>query len=286
MATVNLGGYDPNTGWPPDDSTGVNWDPDVDIPGQFGRGGFYGAPRLTAPASGPPPGVSLSGPGGARSHWSDVVPPTSQPLRSGVSPTVRTGPGPYTDATTPQGGGGGLFQSPIELPASIFRRRRSRYCSGSPQAGLRLAGNTANPGARSFRLTRESMPVRAADSMSASLSALLTSANPRPTMCGPKRRLPAPSLAGRLRRLQPLQLRRRRRWECRGLATTMAGLQELLSARRRPRSLRFGLRISAAPDPLRFGSNRISAPTIRSSRFRIGPMRRLKAAVAAAAGLP
>ena len=114
-------GYDPNTGWPSDDSTDINWDSDVDIPGQFGRGGFRFNPRLTAPASGPPPGISLSGPGGAAATGGpDVVPPTSQPLRSGVSPTVRTGPGPYTDATTPQGGGGGLFSRLSSFLPSIF----------------------------------------------------------------------------------------------------------------------------------------------------------------------
>ena len=110
MATVNLGGYDPNTGWPPDDSTGVNWDPDTDIPGQFGRGGFRTAPRLTGPATGPPPGVSLSGPGGAAApNGPNVVPPTNTPLRPGASPALRPGGyGPATDGV-PGGGGGGLF---------------------------------------------------------------------------------------------------------------------------------------------------------------------------------
>ena len=114
MAAVNLGGYDPNTGWPPDDSTGVNWDPDTDIPGQFGRGGFRTAPRLTGPATGPPPGVSLSQ-GDPRLGYSvgqngpDVVPPTNTPLRPGASPAIRPGGyGPATDAV-PGGGGGGLF---------------------------------------------------------------------------------------------------------------------------------------------------------------------------------
>ena len=120
MAVRAPGDYDPSTGWPPDDSTDINWDSDVDIPGQFGRGGFRTAPRLTAPASGPTPGISLSGPGGAAATGSpDVVPPTSQPLRSGVSPTVRTGAGPYTDATTPQGGGG-LFSRLSSFLPSIF----------------------------------------------------------------------------------------------------------------------------------------------------------------------
>ena len=121
MATVNLGGYDPNTGWPPDDSTGVNWDPDTDIPGQFGKGGFRTAPRLTAPASGPPPGVSLSGPGGAAAPTGpDVVPPTNTPLRPGASPAIRPGGyGPATDAV-PAGGGGGLFSRLAGFLPSIF----------------------------------------------------------------------------------------------------------------------------------------------------------------------
>ena len=66
MAVRAPGDYDPNTGWPPDDSTGVNWQNDVDLPGQFGPGGFRASPKLTAPASGPPPGMSLAAPG---SNW-------------------------------------------------------------------------------------------------------------------------------------------------------------------------------------------------------------------------
>ena len=96
MAAVNLGGYDPDTGWPPDDSTGVNWDPDTDIPGQFGRGGFRTAPRLTGPASGPPPGVSLSGPGGTPTNAAGMSPhidPTTG------QPEMLTGPGGVVEKT-------------------------------------------------------------------------------------------------------------------------------------------------------------------------------------------
>ena len=96
MAAVNLGGYDPNTGWPPDDSTGVNWDPDVDIPGQFGKGGFYGAPRLTAPASGPPPGVSLSGPGGTPTNAAGMSPHIDPATGQ---PEMLTGPGGVVEKT-------------------------------------------------------------------------------------------------------------------------------------------------------------------------------------------
>ena len=122
MAVRSIGGYDPNTGWPPDDSTGVQWDPDTDIPGQFGRGGFRSAPQLTAPASGPPPGVSLSGPGGAAAPTGpDVVPPTNAPLRPGASPAIRPGGfGPATDATIPSGGGGGLFSRLTGFLPSLF----------------------------------------------------------------------------------------------------------------------------------------------------------------------
>ena len=76
-------GYDPNTGWPPDDSTGIPWGDDTALPGSFqgggagfGPGGFQGSPRLTAPASGPPPGMSLSANpgGGAAAVPGDVFP--------------------------------------------------------------------------------------------------------------------------------------------------------------------------------------------------------------------
>ena len=114
MAVRAPGDYDPNTGWPPDDSTGVNWQNDVELPGSFqgggagfGPGGFQGSPRLTAPASGPPPGMSLSNGGGSGASVSpEVIPPTSSPLRPGASPAIRTpGFGPATDATVSKGGG-------------------------------------------------------------------------------------------------------------------------------------------------------------------------------------
>jgi hypothetical protein len=82
LAVRAPGDYDPNTGWPPDDSTGVNWQNDVDLPGQFGPGGFRASPKLTAPVSGPPPGMSL---------------PTTQ-----AAPTNAAGMGPHIDPTTGQ----------------------------------------------------------------------------------------------------------------------------------------------------------------------------------------
>ena len=99
-------GYDPNSGWPPDDSTRNVWDNDVDLRGyQFGRGGFHLNPRLIGPASGPAPGVSLS----ANPHGDgpsspiipdEVIPPNTRP----IAPNRQVGPftgGSATDATFP-----------------------------------------------------------------------------------------------------------------------------------------------------------------------------------------
>ena len=115
MPTRPLGtGYDPNSGWPADDSTSIPWDSDVDLSGQFGPGGFAPNPKLTGPATGPPPGVSLSGPGGVGGNPTPNIDanlsarpaPASGPQFSGPQnpplrnpPAVRTGPGPYTDVT-------------------------------------------------------------------------------------------------------------------------------------------------------------------------------------------
>lgn len=116
MATRPLGtGYDPNSGWPTDDSTGNSWDSDVDLTGygNFGPGGFAPNPKLTGPATGTPPGLSLSGPGGnADSLTARPATPADaaamrgpqmssgpQNLRPGMSPAIRNGPGPYTDAS-------------------------------------------------------------------------------------------------------------------------------------------------------------------------------------------
>ena len=104
------GGYDTATGWPPDESTGVEFQNDVEIPGQFkgggagfgwgdtdlpgqyGPGGFRGSPRITAPAIGPPPGTSLSavpGGGGAPAQGGpDIFGPQNRaiPLNKSVGP--------------------------------------------------------------------------------------------------------------------------------------------------------------------------------------------------------
>ena len=97
MAVRAPGDYDPNTGWPPDDSTGIPWGDDIELPGSFqgggagfGPGGFQGSPRLTAPASGPPPGMSLSANpgGGAAAVPGDVFPPTN----STIPPHKSVGP--------------------------------------------------------------------------------------------------------------------------------------------------------------------------------------------------
>ena len=111
MAVRAPGDYDPNTGWPPDDSTDVPWQNDVELPGQFkgggagfGPGGFQGNPRLTAPAAGPPPGISLSanphGDGPTPITPDEVIPPSSRPIAPNKSVGPFTG-GTSTDATFP-----------------------------------------------------------------------------------------------------------------------------------------------------------------------------------------
>ncbi len=98
-------GWDPNSGWAPDDSTGVQWDPDVDIPGQFqgggagfGPGGFQGSPKLTAPAAGPPPGMSLSAnPGGSAPTNAAGMSPHIDPTTG--QPEMLTGPGGLVEKT-------------------------------------------------------------------------------------------------------------------------------------------------------------------------------------------
>jgi hypothetical protein len=129
------GGYDPNTGWPPDDSTGVNWQNDVDLPGQFGPGGFQGSPKLTAPASGPPPGMSLAAPG---SNWDprnwfkadptatfEAGKPMGQIAAGGAVPSILGGGGnPYWRGAI--AAGGVLTPTPAETgefnPAMITGR--------------------------------------------------------------------------------------------------------------------------------------------------------------------
>jgi hypothetical protein len=120
MGVRVMGGYDTATGWPPDDSTGVEFQDDVEIPGQFrgggagfrwgdtdlpgkyGPGGFRVSPRITPPVTGAQ-GTSLSGVprgGGAPAQGGpDIFGPQRQNLRPGMSPAVRTGPGASTDAT-------------------------------------------------------------------------------------------------------------------------------------------------------------------------------------------
>lgn len=124
-------GYDPATGWPPDDSTGVGWQNDVELPGKFpfrwgntdlpgqfrgggqgfgwgdttlpdnfGPGGFRGSPKLVANPAGPPPGVSLSGPGGSSAAVpGDVIPPTNSTIPNNKSV------GAFTGGTSTENGG-------------------------------------------------------------------------------------------------------------------------------------------------------------------------------------
>ena len=132
------GGYDPNTGWPPDDSTGVNWQNDVelpgkfkgggagfgwgdtDLPGNFGPGGFQGSSRLTAPAAGPPPGISLSNGGGGSpaAGGPTVVPPTN----STIPPHKSVGP--FTGGTSTENMPGSNWD-----PRTLTPRPASPRCS-------------------------------------------------------------------------------------------------------------------------------------------------------------
>ena len=109
MALKTFGsGWDPNSGWAPDDSTDVPWQSETDLPGQFqgggagfGPGGFQGSPRLTGPASGPPPGISLSAnPGGGSAPATGgpgIFPPTNSTIPTNKSVGPFTG-GTATDA--------------------------------------------------------------------------------------------------------------------------------------------------------------------------------------------
>jgi hypothetical protein len=135
VAVKAPGDYDPNTGWPPDDSTGVNWQNDVDLPGKFGPGGFQGSPKLTAPASGPPPGMSLAAPG---SNWDprnwfkadptatfEAGKPMGQIAAGGAVPSILGGGGnPYWRGVI--AAGGVLTPTPAETgefnPAMITGR--------------------------------------------------------------------------------------------------------------------------------------------------------------------
>ena len=106
MAVRSIGGYDPNTGWPPDDSTGLPWQDDTVLPGQFkgggagfGPGGFQGAPRLTANPAGPPPGLSLSQQGGGAAPDGGTFDPRPNPAFRG--PRWGGGPPPGFDMNTP-----------------------------------------------------------------------------------------------------------------------------------------------------------------------------------------
>ena len=120
MGITVRGGYNTESGWPADDSTGIQYENDVEIPGKFqgggrgfgwgdtelpakyGPGGFYkpgGVPALVGPTSGQQ-GTSLSSvpPGGAAANQGDIIPPQHRPLRPGMSPARWTG-GTSTEGT-------------------------------------------------------------------------------------------------------------------------------------------------------------------------------------------
>jgi hypothetical protein len=125
MASVNLGGYDPNSGFEPDDSTDIPWRKnvrlpgqwqgggqgfgtggngwgDTDLPGNFGRGGFRpSGGAITAPATGTPPGLSLSGGSADGINMSlgpddTITPPENSPIPPNKQVGARTNP--FTDA--------------------------------------------------------------------------------------------------------------------------------------------------------------------------------------------
>ena len=83
-------GYDPASGQPPDDSTGNVWRDYLDLPGEFGPGGFHLNPRLTGPASGPAQGTSLTTPTNAVGMGPRIDPATGQP-------EMLTGPGSISE---------------------------------------------------------------------------------------------------------------------------------------------------------------------------------------------
>ncbi len=85
---------------PLDSQAEVPFQGDVDIPGQYGPGGFYkpnGVPSLVAPTSGPAPGTSLSAPSDWRNPFTSprIDPTTGQP-------EMLTGQGGIVDRTAPK----------------------------------------------------------------------------------------------------------------------------------------------------------------------------------------
>ena len=89
-------GWDPSSGWAPDESTSQHWDPKVDLPGRWVNGQFVPDPA-TPPPSGSttitsvPPNTHGDGPPIAPDQ---VTPPESSPIRPGMSP------GPFTGGTS------------------------------------------------------------------------------------------------------------------------------------------------------------------------------------------
>ena len=151
MAVRPIGGYDPDTGQPIDDSTGIQWQDDVTLPkwqggGQgFGPGGFQGSPRLTAPASGPPPGVSLSanphGDGPTPINPDEVIPPNSRP----IAPNRQVGPftgGSATENVFPQPQGPGGWMGMI--PGLLSRFGVPAAAIGAGVAGIQNENQPGN----------------------------------------------------------------------------------------------------------------------------------------------
>ena len=171
MAVRAPGDYDPNTGWPPDDSTGVQWQNDVNLPGQFkgggagfGPGGFQSNPRLTANPAGPPPGMSL---------------PTNT---AGSAPTNAAGMTPHIDPTTGQpemltGPGGLVEKTRGSMNPFGFIGRGNPYWRGAIAAGGVLTPTPAETGELS---PQQSLPPRTAGGFTTNMDPTTTPYNAPP----------------------------------------------------------------------------------------------------------
>jgi hypothetical protein len=159
MAVRVMGsGYDPTSGWPADDSTGIQWgDTDVpgqfqgggqgfrwgdaDIPGNFGKGGFSPTGRTLIAPTTPPRGVTLTTPGNVppNTHGDappDIMPPESRPIAPNRSV------GPFTGGTSTEN----LFPPPAGRP--WWMNLGSPLGLGAAAGGAVLAGirNENQPG--------------------------------------------------------------------------------------------------------------------------------------------
>ena len=172
MATVNLGGYDSDSGQPPDDSTDIPWQRNVRLPGQYGRGGFFnpdvpgGGGALTGPAGSPPIGTSLATPTNTAGMGPHIDPVTGQPemltgpggivekTRGAMNPFGFLGGGnPYWRAAI--AAGGVMTPTPAEtgeMPRQTLGRSPSGPAAPAP-SGIGSDANTPVMGAGGFPTT-------------------------------------------------------------------------------------------------------------------------------------